>query len=125
VEASKGECNLGQHEVAFRYADALTTCDHHTLHRTGAEEIAAREGRSTTFMAKPDEREGNSCHIHILLRGEDGEPVHAGDGPYGLSRLGEGFLAGQSLPSASSACSSRPPSTPTSATSPAVSPRPP
>jgi glutamine synthetase len=41
VEASKGECNLGQHEVAFRYADALTTCDHHTLHRTGAEEIAA------------------------------------------------------------------------------------
>ncbi|WP_338498099.1 glutamine synthetase family protein [Streptomyces sp. SJL17-4] len=95
VEASKGECNLGQHEVTFRYADALTTCDNHTLYKTGAKEIAAQEGRSITFMAKPDEREGNSCHIHISLRGEDGEPVLAGDGPYGLSRLGEGFLAGQ------------------------------
>lgn len=95
VEASKGECNLGQDEVTVRYADALTTCDNHTLYKTGAKEIAAQEGRSISFMAKPDEREGNSCHVHISLRGEDGEPVLAGDGPYGLSRLGEGFLAGQ------------------------------
>ena len=29
VESAKGECNLGQHEIAFRYADALTTADHH------------------------------------------------------------------------------------------------
>lgn len=95
VEASKGECNLGQHEVTFRYADALTTCDNHTLYKTGAKEIAGQEGHSITFMAKPDEREGNSCHIHISLRGEDSEPVLAGDRPHGLSPLGEAFLAGQ------------------------------
>ncbi|MEU3450960.1 glutamine synthetase family protein [Streptomyces thermolilacinus] len=95
VEASKGECNLGQHEVTFRYADALTTCDNHTLYKTGAKEIAAQEGRSITFMAKPDEREGNSCHIHISLRTEDGQPVFPGDGPHGLSPLGAAFLAGQ------------------------------
>ena len=29
VESAKGECNLGQHEIAFRYAEALTTADHH------------------------------------------------------------------------------------------------
>ena len=29
VESAKGECNLGQHEIAFKYADALTTCDNH------------------------------------------------------------------------------------------------
>ncbi len=95
VESVKGECNLGQHEIAFRYADVLTTCDNHSIYKTGAKEIAAQEGMSITFMAKPNVREGNSCHIHLSLRGTDGAPVLAGDGPHGLSRLGEHFLAGQ------------------------------
>src|SRR6202046_3384244 len=95
VESAKGECNLGQHEIAFRYAEAVTTCDNHSIYKTGAKEIAAQDGSSITFMAKPNEREGNSCHIHLSLRGRDGAPVMAGDGPYGLSRLGEQFLAGQ------------------------------
>ncbi|MCD0448111.1 glutamine synthetase family protein [Actinocorallia sp. API 0066] len=95
VESAKGECNLGQHEIAFRYAEALTTCDNHTLYKTGAKEIAAQEGMALTFMAKPNEREGNSCHIHISLRDEYGVPVLAGDGPYGLSEIGERFIAGQ------------------------------
>jgi glutamine synthetase len=95
VESAKGECNLGQHEIAFRYADALGTCDNHVLYKTGAKEIAAQEGMSITFMAKPNEREGNSCHIHISLRSTDGTPVMAGEGPHGLSKIGEHFIAGQ------------------------------
>jgi glutamine synthetase len=95
VESAKGECNLGQHEIAFRYADAQTTCDNHSIYKTGAKEIAAQQGMSITFMAKPNTREGNSCHIHLSLRSSDGDPVLAGDGPHGLSRLGEHFLAGQ------------------------------
>jgi glutamine synthetase len=95
VESAKGECNLGQHEIAFRYADAVTTCDNHSIYKTGAKEIAAQDGNSITFMAKPNSREGNSCHIHLSLRGPDGTPVLAGDGPHGLSELGEHFLAGQ------------------------------
>ncbi len=95
VESAKGECNLGQHEITFRYADALTTCDNHVLYKTGAKEIAAQEGMSITFMAKPNDREGNSCHIHISLRSADGTPVMAGDGPHGLSTLGAHFIAGQ------------------------------
>jgi glutamine synthetase len=95
VESVKGECNLGQHEIAFRYADVITTCDNHSIYKTGAKEIAAQEGMSITFMAKPNVREGNSCHIHLSLRGTDGTPVLAGDGQHGLSRLGEHFVAGQ------------------------------
>ncbi len=95
VESAKGECNLGQHEIAFRYADALTTCDNHVLYKTGAKEIAAQEGMSITFMAKFDEREGNSCHIHLSVRSVDGEPVLAGKGDHGFSPLMEHFLAGQ------------------------------
>ena len=95
VESSKGECNLGQHEIAFRYADAVTTCDNHSIYKTGAKEIAAAHGMSITFMAKPNAREGNSCHIHLSLRDGGGSPVLAGDSPYGLSKTGEHFLAGQ------------------------------
>ncbi|RFU40376.1 glutamine synthetase [Actinomadura logoneensis] len=96
VESAKGECNLGQHEIAFRYADALTTCDNHVLYKTGAKEIAAQEGMAVTFMAKPNEREGNSCHIHLSLRDADGRPVLASpDGEHGLSDLGRAFVAGQ------------------------------
>ncbi|TQS21363.1 glutamine synthetase [Microbispora hainanensis] len=95
VESAKGECNLGQHEIAFRFADALTTCDNHVFYKNGAKEIAAQDGRSITFMAKPNQREGNSCHIHISLRDADGTPVMAGGEPYGLSETGRRFIAGQ------------------------------
>ncbi|MFF4343668.1 glutamine synthetase family protein [Kitasatospora sp. NPDC001540] len=95
VESAKGECNLGQHEIAFRYADALTTCDDHAVYKTGAKEIAAQEGVSLTFMAKYDQREGNSCHVHLSLRDERGRPVFPGEGAHGFSRTMEHFLAGQ------------------------------
>ena len=95
VESAKGECNLGQHEIAFRYDEALRTCDNHVVYKTGAKEIAAAHGMSLTFMAKYDAREGNSCHIHLSVRSADsGEPVMAGDGEHGFSPLMEQFLAG-------------------------------
>ncbi len=72
VESAKGECNLGQHEIGFLYADALLTCDNHSVYKTAAKEISAQHGKSITFMAKVDEREGSSCHIHLSLRAEDG-----------------------------------------------------
>ena len=93
-ESAKGECNLGQHEIAFRYAEALSTADNHSIYKLGAKEIAAQEGMSLTFMAKPNQRVGNSCHIHFSLRTADGTPVMAGDGAAGLSAAGERVLAG-------------------------------
>ncbi|KRC58401.1 glutamine synthetase [Agromyces sp. Root81] len=95
-EGVKGECNLGQQEIAFRYTDALGTCDNHSVYKNGAKEIADRHGKSLTFMAKFNEREGNSCHIHISLRGADGEAVFSDpDAPHGMSTLFRRFLAGQ------------------------------
>lgn len=95
-EGVKGECNLGQQEIAFRYDDALVTCDNHTIYKNGSKEIADQHGKSLTFMAKFDEREGNSCHIHISLRGADGAAVLADeDGPHGMSALFRSFVAGQ------------------------------
>ena len=79
VENSKGECNFGQHEINFHYADALRTADDHSIYKNGAKEIAAQEGMAISYMAKFDEREGSSCHIHFSLADEDGRNVFAGD----------------------------------------------
>ncbi|WP_371615072.1 glutamine synthetase family protein [Streptomyces sp. NBC_00454] len=100
VESAKGECNLGQHEIVFRYDEALKTCDQHAVYKTGAKEIASQEGVSLTFMAKFDEREGNSCHIHLSLNDADGRSAMAGEGPdadahAGMSPVMRHFLAGQ------------------------------
>lgn len=92
VEASKGECNDGQHEVNFRYADALTTADDHSFYKNGAKEIAAQEGCSLTFMAKYDEREGNSCHVHLSLSDAGGGAVFA-DRPEVFDQFLAGMLA--------------------------------
>jgi glutamine synthetase len=97
VESAKGECNFGQHEIAFKYDEALTTCDNHVIYKTGAKEIAAQDGYALTFMAKFNEREGNSCHIHLSVRDkETGAPVmSAEDNHSELSTLGQQFVAGQ------------------------------
>jgi glutamine synthetase len=93
-ESAKGECNLGQHEIAFRYADALSCADNHVIYKNGAKEIAAQEGMAITFMAKPNQREGNSCHIHFSLRTADGAGAMYGDGPAHLSVTGQRAIAG-------------------------------
>jgi glutamine synthetase len=92
VENSKGECNFGQHEINFRYADALRTADEHAIYKNGAKEIADQEGMAITFMAKFDEREGNSCHIHLSLRREDGSALFD-DEPQLFDRFMAGVLA--------------------------------
>jgi glutamine synthetase len=90
VETSKGEAWPGQHEINFRYADALTMADNHTIYKNGAKEIAHQNGCSITFMAKPDHTWiGSSCHIHASLW-RDGENAFAGE-----SDIFKQFLAGQ------------------------------
>jgi len=88
-EDSKGECNFGQHEINFHYADGLKTADEHAIYKNGAKEIAALEGMSISFMAKYDQREGSSCHIHFSLADDQGALFHRD------RALFESFLAGQ------------------------------
>ena len=97
VESVKGECNFGQHEIAFKYSDALSNCDNHVIYKNGAKEIASEEGYALTFMAKPNEREGNSSHIHLSFRGLDGSMVMVDerDKEQGMSDVGRQFVAGQ------------------------------
>jgi glutamine synthetase len=76
VEFSKGEAWYGQHEVNFRYADAVTSADRHTIYKNGVKEIAFLNEISASFMAKPSEKDiGSSCHIHTSLVGKDGKSL--------------------------------------------------
>jgi len=76
VENSKGECNFGQHEINFLYDGALATADKHVV----------------SFMAKYDQREGSSCHVHLSLRDGDDAPVFA-DQPEVFDSFMAGVLA--------------------------------
>lgn len=68
VEFSKGEAELGQHEINLAYADALTMADRHVIYKNGVKEIAHQHGRAVTFMAKyAIDKVGSSCHIHSSL----------------------------------------------------------
>jgi glutamine synthetase len=90
VENSKGECNLGQHEINFHYGPALQVADDHAIYKNGAKEIAAQEGYAITYMAKFDEREGSSCHIHCSLGKSGGGNAFAED-----RQMFDHFVAGQ------------------------------
>ncbi len=90
VESSKGECNLGQHEINFRYGPGIGVCDDHSIYKFGSKEMAAQDAMAITFMAKFDQREGSSCHVHLSLAGSDGGNAFATD-----KTLFDHFLAGQ------------------------------
>lgn len=95
-EGVEGECNTGQAEINFGHDHALASCDNHVVYKNGAKEIADQHGKSVTFMAKYDEREGNSCHIHLSLRDDDGTAVGADpNAPHGMSATFGSFIAGQ------------------------------
>jgi glutamine synthetase len=90
VESSKGEAWAGQHEINFRFRDALRAADDHVVYKTGVKEIAFQQGCSVTFMAKPHhDWVGSSCHIHSSLW-QDGKNAFAGE-----SELFRHYLAGQ------------------------------
>jgi glutamine synthetase len=93
VESSKGEAWPGQQEVNFKFADAVTMADNHSIYKNGAKEIAHLNGCSITFMAKPDHTWiGSSCHIHASLW-RDGENAFAG-GPDVYKQFLAGWIAG-------------------------------
>ena len=96
VESSKGEAWPGQHEINFRFSDAITTADRHSIYKNGAKEIANQHGQAITFMAKPDHTWiGNSCHIHSSLWSPDAShSLFVTENGHGPSPAFNGYLGG-------------------------------
>lgn len=94
METARGECHPGQYEIVFRFDEALRACDDTAVYKLGAKTMAEQEGLALTFMARVDEGEGSSCHVHMSLVDADGRPVFAGEGD-AMPDLLRHALAGQ------------------------------
>jgi glutamine synthetase len=98
VEALHHEVASGQHEIDFRYSDALTTADAAVTLRVALKVIAEQNGLYCTFLPKPMRGiPGNGMHVHqSLTYTATGRNAFADQGdPHGLSRLAKQFIAGQ------------------------------
>ena len=98
VEASHHEVAAGQHEIDFRYTDALRAADNVGTFKLTLKEVARRNGLHATFMPKPIAgMNGSGMHVHQSLVYADTNANAFADGQdqYGLSKLARQFVAGQ------------------------------
>ena len=95
-ERAHHEVGVGQHEVGFRYSDALSTADNVVILKKIIKSIAHRYGLIASFMPKPlFAKPGSGMHTHVSLFSTDGKPVFFGvDDPHRLSPLAKQFIAG-------------------------------
>jgi glutamine synthetase len=97
VEASHHEVAAGQHEIDFKYDDALASADNAMTFKYTVKAIAATHGLYATFMPKPMFGvNGSGMHVHQSIFGRDGKNLfHDEDDDYKLSQLAYNFIAGQ------------------------------
>lgn len=98
VEALHHEVAIGQHEIDFKYADALTTADRAVTFRYVLKAIAQKYDLHVTFMPKPIEGiNGSGMHVHQSLFNLEGDKnlFYDPEKEYQLSDLALGFIAGQ------------------------------
>ena len=95
VEYSFHEDAPSQHEIDLRYTDALTMADNVMTFRLVVREIALEQKAYATFMPKPVAGlQGSGMHTHLSLFEGDENAFHEPGDPYGLSKVGRGFIAG-------------------------------
>ncbi len=97
VEASHHEVATGQHEIDFRYADALTSADNAVTFKYTVRAIAEAHGLYASFMPKPIYGiNGSGMHTHQSFSSLEGRNLfYDANDPYHLSRLAYAFVAGQ------------------------------
>jgi glutamine synthetase len=97
VEMGHHEVALGQHEIDFRFADALRAADNVATLKYTIKALAAQNGLLATFMPKPIFGiNGSGMHTHQSIFDADGENLFfSAEDPYRLSKIAYGFIAGQ------------------------------
>lgn len=97
VEVGHHEVALGQHEIDFRFANALKTADNVLTMKYTVKAIAAQHGLVASFMPKPIFGvNGSGMHCHQSISTVDGRNLfYDGSDEYGLSSVAYGLIAGQ------------------------------
>lgn len=95
VEASHHECAPGQHEIDFKYADAIEACDNIQTFELVVRTIARKHGLHATFMPKPLHGiAGSGMHINMSLFNDKGNAFFDENGEDQLSETAYHFLGG-------------------------------
>ncbi|MBQ7528569.1 type I glutamate--ammonia ligase [bacterium] len=95
IEASHHECGYGQHEIDFKYADALKTADQVVTFRTVVKTIAMQNGLHATFMPKPVYGiAGSGMHVNQSLFRNGQNIFYDPDAPEGLSETCLHYIGG-------------------------------
>lgn len=95
VEASHHEVAAGQHEIDFKYGDALHTADRVITFKLVTRAIAARHNLHATFMPKPIAGiNGSGMHTHFSLFKDGRNAFYDPNGPYQLSETALYFVGG-------------------------------
>ncbi len=95
VEVSHHEVAKSQHELDFRYDNALTIADKLQLAKVVIKEVARKHGLFASFMPKPIfGQNGSGLHVHQSLFAEGGNAFYSETDPYNLSDVGKRFIAG-------------------------------
>lgn len=95
VEMSHHEVAIGQHEIDFRYSDALHSADNAITFKYAVKGVAAQHGLFGTFMPKPLFGEnGSGMHCHQSLFTKDGNAFYDANNEYKLSDTALSFMAG-------------------------------
>jgi len=96
VETAHHEVAVGQHEIGFKYGDALKTADSATTLRFVLKAIAERHGLYATFMPKPISGiNGSGMHVHQSLFNGDTNVFFDSNEKYNISKIAKSFIAGQ------------------------------
>ncbi|MCA0990290.1 MULTISPECIES: type I glutamate--ammonia ligase [Bacillales] len=95
IEASHHEVAPGQHEIDFKYADALTTCDNIQTFKLAVKTIARKHGLHATFMPKPlFGVNGSGMHANMSLFKDGENAFYEPKDEIGLSETARQFIAG-------------------------------
>lgn len=95
VEASHHEVAPGQHEIDFKYADALTACDEIQTFKLVVKTIARKHGLHATFMPKPlFGVSGSGMHCNMSLFKDGKNAFYDEKGELQLSETAYQFIAG-------------------------------
>ena len=95
IEASHHENAAGQHEIDFKYADALTAADNILTFKLAVKTLAQKDGLHATFMPKPIYGvAGNGMHTNMSLFKDGKNAFYDPDGPRQLSTIAYQFIAG-------------------------------
>lgn len=95
IEASHHEVAPGQHEIDWKYADAVEACDNIQTFKLIVKTVARKHGLHATFMPKPIENiSGSGMHFNMSLFNEEGNAFYDSESEDGLSGTAYQFIAG-------------------------------